>query len=725
MSMQHAYTKDFNSSEGTILEKLLNNRKSPLHVIDPYKISEIDAAEKAKVITQIGFPVILIASTDNNDFHNIIPRYLNYIKQATDLDIITHFPPERGKGFPLCNNTDAVLTSLILNSEDRYFREQSQAETIKIMNHSTDFKQIELLNSAAITFGNDYKSYRYVKAANVNFNSISLEKYAKMLKSQNPDIVYLFSRHRPISIDVCRYFRKNLFSRQLLFISGCIKTRDQINSYLQAGADFVVFGGALESNHWHKALNEIIKPPRLYNKVIGDPSDENLYKLSNQIFERINGNVYVSTKIRNVFSKNFGGTCIKKPKCIIRTTCEKDVIETIKISRANSVPIGICAGGQSYGKQALIKEGILIANGCEAPFIKLHDDNKVEVTTRTSWLDLELTLNKANRAMPVLTNHLYTLVGGTLAVGGYGHGSIVHGGQIDQVERLKLILPDGKSIWCSKNENTDYFYNSLASLGQLGFVEKVIMKTIPYCKPTRLFIKSFPTLYDMVKSTMWMGDTDVPSVDFFMSQHYEDKFISTYGIYKNKAETDFFPLPKDVFSLSSNDMQITDIDDWPLKSLRKKRRTPWLPDHYFVWADYSLDVHHVLDFVKFLEKRVFSNKIYNKFSGRLLILAISHPENKHLFNFEPVSPDMKDLAYGFGLYFRIPVNDKNGLEEIFQLHRDVLHACVELEGRPYLAGWYDLNDTIKQKIYGSALEDLKVIKKKIDPHNLFNPGILI
>ena len=39
-----------------------------------------------------------------------------------------------------------------------------------------------------------------------------------------------------------------------------------------------------------------------------------------------------------------------------------------------------------------------------------------------------------------------TSSGGTLSVGGYGVDSIVRGAQVDQVTRLRLILPDGTAV---------------------------------------------------------------------------------------------------------------------------------------------------------------------------------------------------------------------------------------------------------------------------------------
>ncbi|WNG52560.1 FAD-binding protein [Archangium minus] len=107
------------------------------------------------------------------------------------------------------------------------------------------------------------------------------------------------------------------------------------------------------------------------------------------------------------------------------------------------------------------------------------EDGRAEATCRSRWKRVERTLAEAGRMFPILTTLLRTSVGGTLSVGGYGVRSFVDGAQVDQVERARLILPDGQAVWCSREENSELFRFALAGFGQIGVLERVVLRTVP------------------------------------------------------------------------------------------------------------------------------------------------------------------------------------------------------------------------------------------------------
>lgn len=95
-------------------------------------------------------------------------------------------------------------------------------------------------------------------------------------------------------------------------------------------------------------------------------------------------------------------------------------------------------------------------------------------------------------------------VGGTLSVGVYGIDSITRGAQVDHVTKLRLLLPDGTAHCCSESERGDLFRFSLAGLGQMGFIDKVVIKTAPYRKFTRLYQYSHGNMVEFLDSLAWM-----------------------------------------------------------------------------------------------------------------------------------------------------------------------------------------------------------------------------
>jgi FAD/FMN-containing dehydrogenase len=450
---------------------------------------------------------------------------------------------------------------------------------------------------------------------------------------------------------------------------------------------------------------------------------DSLGDLAAAIREGVSAPVETSPEVRRAYSTNFGGVVERTPAVVVKATSEDDVVHTLRVCRQAGVPVSIRGSGHSFAGQGLCEGGVLIVNVAASPALKLHGNGDVEVSTRVIWSELEPALNKLGRAVPVLTNHLSVTVGGTLSVGGYGEGTVAHRGQIDLVQRLKLIRPDGSALWCSPDENAELFSYSLASLGQTGFVESVVLRTEPYRRKAHIFIHKFADLSGLIASASWMA-RGREHVDFFSGQHYEGAFYATYGILAGGEAGDERRSDLEA-SLAVREVKKVEFDDWPLRSVGGQRRNQWDAHSYFVWSDYVVDVAHAQRMAAFLAERVITHPAYESCFGRLLLLAMRGPEGKRFFPFEPITPAMKELAFGFGLYFRVPKSLAGGLREVQRLERQTLERCLELGGRPYLAGWYDWNDELKRQIYGSGLDTLRRIRAEFDPANLFNARLLV
>lgn len=55
-----------------------------------------------------------------------------------------------------------------------------------------------------------------------------------------------------------------------------------------------------------------------------------------------------------------------------------------------------------------------------------------------------------------------------------------------------------------------------------------------------------------------------------------------------------------------------------------------------------------------------------------------------------------------------------------ELLRQTLHVCVRLGRRPYLAGWHELDEALKQRIWGDDYTTFERLRRKYDPDSLFN-----
>ncbi|MEU4526621.1 geranylgeranylglyceryl/heptaprenylglyceryl phosphate synthase [Micromonospora ureilytica] len=247
------------SSLGTerrdLREHLLKHRGTVLHVVDPFKIDVAEAVEKARAVTAAGMPALLLASTDYENFDEHMPGYVNAVRGATDIPLVLHFPPAPGQGFPTVPEADGVMLPALLGSDDAYYVWKSLLETYALSYGET--LQPQPLLSAALTFGADARSYARMGTQPIEAVREEVEKYADLARRFGFDMVYLYSRNEQVSAETCRTFRQRLDQDQLLFVSGGVRTPAQVDTYLEAGADYVVFAGALEHPDWRRTLDEL------------------------------------------------------------------------------------------------------------------------------------------------------------------------------------------------------------------------------------------------------------------------------------------------------------------------------------------------------------------------------------------------------------------------------------------------------------------------------------
>jgi heptaprenylglyceryl phosphate synthase len=235
---------------------LMKHRGRAIHIIDPFKIPLEQAVEKARLVAALGYPFLILGSTDYEDFDQTMPAYVDAVKAASGLPVILHFPPREGVGLPLTSNSDGVFCPALLGSGSAYMVWQSFLETLNTLNHRgiQPENAPEMVFSASLTFGLDEKSYSAMDVTPIDPSADGLKPYVDMIHRMGLDQTYLYSRHVGVAYEVCAYFRRHLPVTHVLFVGGCVRSRQQVEAYLEAGADYVVYGGALEVANWKSSL---------------------------------------------------------------------------------------------------------------------------------------------------------------------------------------------------------------------------------------------------------------------------------------------------------------------------------------------------------------------------------------------------------------------------------------------------------------------------------------
>ncbi|MFJ9901065.1 geranylgeranylglyceryl/heptaprenylglyceryl phosphate synthase [Streptomyces sp. NPDC091280] len=230
-----------------------------MHIIDPFKVPQAEAVEKAKMLDELDCPALILASTDYESFESRMDPYVMAIKQVSSLPVLLHFPPRKGVGFPVARGADAVILPALLGSCDDYYVWKSYLETlVNLPGRGAREDWPELLLTVALTFGEDHKTGDLLGTVPVaTAGTEQIDQYIAVTRSFGFHMVYLYSRYSQVPTDVVRHFRRHLDPDQILFVSGNVRRREHVTAFLEAGADYVGYAGALEHDDWRSTLAEI------------------------------------------------------------------------------------------------------------------------------------------------------------------------------------------------------------------------------------------------------------------------------------------------------------------------------------------------------------------------------------------------------------------------------------------------------------------------------------
>lgn len=175
----------------------------------------------------------------------------------------------------------------------------------------------------------------------------------------------------------------------------------------------------------------------------------------------------------------------------------KSIEELQQVFRAaahNRVPV-VLRGSASSGFGAVLptRGGMCVDLGWFRRILKIDPNKNVAVVeSGVRWSDL---MNRGVSLRGYPTN-IFSTVGGWIATGGYGVGSAKYGHLREQIEWMRVILPDGTDMTYRPDEKEfGYFFGSD---GQLGVVAEAALKTREEPKYKRPLLATFATIREAV-----------------------------------------------------------------------------------------------------------------------------------------------------------------------------------------------------------------------------------
>jgi FAD-linked oxidoreductase len=178
---------------------------------------------------------------------------------------------------------------------------------------------------------------------------------------------------------------------------------------------------------------------------------------------------------------NWSGSVQFKPKKILYPRDEGDLREMIINSAADGHQIRVVGTGHSF--MPLIETRDVLISLDQMQGISHFDEASGDATLLAGtklWKMNELLFEK-NRCLENLGDINRQSIAGTISTGTHGTGKRF-GTIATQVKELTLITANGSPHRCSETENPELFKAAQVSLGALGVISKVKLRTLPAYK---------------------------------------------------------------------------------------------------------------------------------------------------------------------------------------------------------------------------------------------------
>jgi FAD/FMN-containing dehydrogenase len=409
------------------------------------------------------------------------------------------------------------------------------------------------------------------------------------------------------------------------------------------------------------------------------------------------------------YTRDFCGVREGRPTAVVRATAEAEVAHALRVARRRGVPAVMRGAGHTCNGQTLTDGGLVIRSFEDSVDLRFDAETGfADVSARSPWSELQKHLTARGRACPVLTDYLSLSVGGTLSVGGYGARSIANGAQIDNVLRLRLVLPSGQTVECSAGEKDNLFRFALAGQGAAGAIERVVMRTMAHRPRARFYAYEHAGLEELAESLAWLETWDGPAPDLFVGARRlrpgPEFTVSQYGFDLDPS------LPLDPCALTPLSARtpswVRIIEDH--ERMSHARTVALIDDHpgcVRLWADYMLSHKGFVEFARHVDERLTQSR-FRAYLTVVGLLIHRSPADKIDFPFEVSRSSLGQHKYMVGFYFFVPRSESREIEFVRKALGELLERALSLGGRPYRYSFTELSDAHKRALYGASDDEL-------------------
>lgn len=165
----------------------------------------------------------------------------------------------------------------------------------------------------------------------------------------------------------------------------------------------------------------------------------------------------------------------KKPFAVVECRSEQDVQDAIHFAADQGLGVSVLNGGNDSTGRAAIDDGVVLDVRSLSSVIFHPDTNTVEVGGGAKIVDL---LKNLPSDRVVATGDVSFVGVAALTLGG-GYSKLLSrfGLSLDNLESVRLVLPDGSAVTASEEQDPDLFWALRGGGGNFGAVTSLTLKT--------------------------------------------------------------------------------------------------------------------------------------------------------------------------------------------------------------------------------------------------------
>ncbi len=449
-----------------------------------------------------------------------------------------------------------------------------------------------------------------------------------------------------------------------------------------------------------------------------------------ELARQISGQVLDDDASREAMAADFGRIVMRKPEGVVRPATAEDVARVIKFANRHSLKVSIRGAGHSQSGQSLSDHILLdMTSLAELP---PPTDETVVCQTGLKWRALVEKLLPLGFSPPVLTNNLDVTVGGTLSTAGLGVASWRYGTQADNCLEVEVVTGEGEIVRSSPSANRDLFDAVRAGVGQFGVITEAKLKlrrTKPNFRTFFLLYDDLTLLLDDLKTVMTDARFDyleawcTPVPQGFKKvagerQPFAQWFFPLHATVE--VEGDSAPHPSEKLQ-GLNFYKLVHTEDGEIGEFFArlddlftlwKRAGFW--DFAHPWMECILPWESTLLYVSQVLQNLPPQAIAG---GHILLWPARGKASSAPLLMRPES----EWLMGFGILPAVPAPR---LEEALPRLALASQASMLMGGKRYLSGWLDFDAATWKLHYGEHWAAVAALKKKFDPHDVFNPGFM-